>query len=95
MVVDKPINTHRVAADQGPPSYRFIEMEAGNTELALELALYCLQHPSTGPELTGRAVSLRTELAAQLTPQQIEAARERSQQVSSLDGLSLAALALH
>lgn len=54
------------------------EMREGNSELALELVAHCLQHPSTQREVTDRAESLRAELEAQLTPQQIEAAEARA-----------------
>lgn len=55
-----------------------IEMREGNSELALELVTHCLQHPSTKREVTDQAESLRVELVAQLTPQQIEAAGARA-----------------
>ena len=56
-----------------------IEMNEGNAELALELVTYCLRHPSTKWEISNRAESLRAELVAQLTPQQVEAAEARAQ----------------
>ncbi len=56
-----------------------IEMKQGNTELALEWVTHCLQLPSAKQELKARAESLRTELIAQLTPPQIEAAEARAQ----------------
>ena len=56
-----------------------IEMNEGNAELALEWVTYCLQHPSMKREIANRAESLRAELVAQLTPQQVEAAEARAQ----------------
>ena len=56
-----------------------IEMQEGNTELALELVTHCLQHPSAKREVTDPAESLRAQLVAQLTSQQIEAAEARAQ----------------
>lgn len=65
-----------------------IEMQEGNTEQALELVAYCLQHPSARREIKDRAGLLRAELATQLTPEQLEAAEARAQSGS----LRLAAL---
>jgi tetratricopeptide (TPR) repeat protein len=56
-----------------------IEMNEGNAELALVWVTYCRQHPSTKREISNRAESLRAELVAQLTPQQVEAAEARAQ----------------
>lgn len=69
-----------------------IEMSEGNAELALELVAHCLQHPSTKREVTDRAESLRAQLVAQLTPQQIEAAESRAQ-AKTLEGLAQETLA--
>ena len=68
-----------------------IEMNEGNIELALELVTYCLQHPSTKRDVSNRAESLRAELVAQLTPQQIEAAEARAQ-ARTLESLAQEAL---
>jgi tetratricopeptide (TPR) repeat protein len=56
-----------------------MQMNEGNAELALEWVIYCVQHPSTKREVSDRAESLRAELIAQLTPQQVEAAHARAQ----------------
>ncbi|HEX6034789.1 MAG TPA: hypothetical protein VFY83_10160, partial [Anaerolineales bacterium] len=56
-----------------------IEMKEGKAERALELVLYCLQHSATKQEVIDPAESLRAELVAQLTPEQIEAVEGRAQ----------------
>jgi tetratricopeptide (TPR) repeat protein len=63
-----------------------IEMKEGKAELALELVTGCLQQPSTRQALTERAQSLRAELRALLTPQQIEAVEARAH-VHTLESL--------
>ena len=55
-----------------------IEMREGNTELALELVIYCLGQPVARREVTDPAGTLRAQLIAQLTPQQIAAAEARA-----------------
>jgi tetratricopeptide (TPR) repeat protein len=55
-----------------------MEMNEGNTELALELVTHCLQSPPSKREFTKRAQTLRAELVTQLTPQQIESAEARA-----------------
>ena len=64
-----------------------IRMEEGAAETALELLAYSLQHPATNREVRERAERLRTELVAQLTPQQIEAVQARAQ-ASTLESLA-------
>lgn len=54
-------------------------MNEGNLELALELVTHCLQHPSTTQEITDHAESLPAELAAPLTPRQVETAEAQAQ----------------
>ena len=66
-------------ASQALVEIALIEMREGNTELALELVMYCLQNPSTKRETIERVESLRVELITQLTPQQIENAEARAQ----------------
>ncbi len=51
----------------------------GDTEHALELLLMVLNHPASIQETRDRAARLRTELEAQLTRQQVEAAQARAQ----------------
>ena len=50
-----------------------LEISQGNVERAFELLLLVLNHPATIQETRGRASHLRAELAAQLSPSQIEA----------------------
>ena len=69
-----------------------MEASEGNTELALEMVLRCLQHGSTRPEVTDRAESLRAELVAQLTPPRIEAA-EKQARTKTLEDLAQKTLA--
>jgi hypothetical protein len=64
-----------------------IRMEEGAAETALELVAYSLQHPATNRQVRERAERLRTELVAQLTPQQIEAVQARAQ-ASTLESLA-------
>ena len=56
-----------------------MEVERGATELALELVTHCLQHPSINRKVRERAELLYTELASQLTPQQVQAVEARAQ----------------
>jgi len=51
----------------------------GDIELAFELLLIVLDHPAVLQETRNRAVQLHSELEAQLTRHQVEAARGRSQ----------------
>jgi tetratricopeptide (TPR) repeat protein len=51
----------------------------GQPEQALELTAHILQNPASGPEAKDRAENLRAELAAQLTPQQMEAVQTEVQ----------------
>jgi hypothetical protein len=64
-------------AEQAVLEIAAIEMGAGKAELALEWVAHCLPPRSTRREITERAESLRAELAAQLTPEQIEAVERR------------------
>jgi tetratricopeptide (TPR) repeat protein len=52
-----------------------LQMLEGAAEAGLELLVHVLQHPASTPETKTRAQQLWTELEAQLTPQQIEAAQ--------------------
>ena len=52
--------------------------QGSDTERALELAHHVLQHPAASHVATAQAKRIQTELAARLTPQQIEGARVRS-----------------
>ena len=51
----------------------------GDPEYALELLLIVLNHPASIQDTRDRAAHLRTELEAQLTSQQVEAAQARAQ----------------
>jgi hypothetical protein len=51
-------------------------------ERALEVVSFVLSHPAANYEAKERAESLRMELEAQLTPDQIESGRSRAQTVS-------------
>jgi hypothetical protein len=50
----------------------------GATEVALDLLTHILSHPASSQEAKDRAERLRAEVAAQLTPQQIQAAQARA-----------------
>ena len=52
-----------------------LQMQEGAAEAGLELLAHVLQHLTSTPETKTRARQLWTELKAQLTPQQIEAAQ--------------------
>ncbi|MCB0165406.1 MAG: hypothetical protein KDI79_14350, partial [Anaerolineae bacterium] len=51
----------------------------GQPERALEIVLHVLRHPAGTQDAKDRAETLRTELAAQLTPQQVAAIEDRVQ----------------
>lgn len=69
-----------------------LESKEGNTERALELVMQALQSPSITSDLRERAEALRAEMAARLTPQQIEAAQARAD-AATLEGLAQETLA--
>jgi predicted ATPase/transcriptional regulator with XRE-family HTH domain len=64
-----------------------LAMREGHAELALEWVTYCQQHSSSDRELTDRAESLRSELAAHFTPQQVKAI-EAQVQTKTLERLA-------
>jgi hypothetical protein len=55
-----------------------LHAKQGDREHALELLLIVLHHPASFQETKDRAAQLRTELEAQLTSQQVEAAQARA-----------------
>jgi len=56
-----------------------LQAKRGNTEHALELLLFVLNHPASFQGTKNHATQLRAELEAQLTSQQVEAAQVRAQ----------------
>jgi tetratricopeptide (TPR) repeat protein len=56
-----------------------VRAQQGLNEVALEMALQILQHPASTQDAKNRVESLRVELAAHLTPQQLEAVQVRVQ----------------
>lgn len=56
-----------------------LQAKQGNMEYALELLLVVLNHSASISDTKNRAAHLRTELEAQLTSQQVEAAQARAQ----------------
>jgi tetratricopeptide (TPR) repeat protein len=52
--------------------------QEGQRERALELALLVLQHSASPQDSKDRVENLRSELETQLTPQQVDSARERA-----------------
>jgi predicted ATPase len=63
-----------------------LQVQAGQTEQALELSLCVLGHSASPQEAKDRAAQLRTQVRTQLAPQQIQAIEARSQ-TKSFDAL--------
>ncbi len=59
-----------------------MDAQMGQTERALEWAIYILGHPSSTQNTKNRAEKLRDELEMQILPQQIEASRSRAQSIT-------------